>query len=82
MRAICRIFQINFASSRYCVCLPSLNFLLAVEYVLIKYFIIGVYVENLSDYVVRTPTEVLQFLSAGKKRLVFAETKMNRTSSR
>lgn len=42
----------------------------------------GVYVENLSDYVVRTPTEVLQFLSAGKKRLVFAETKMNRTSSR
>ena len=38
--------------------------------------------ENLTEYVVRTPQEVMQFLAAGKKKLVFGETKMNRTSSR
>ena len=38
--------------------------------------------ENLSEYVVRSPTEVLSLLAVGKKRLIFAETKMNRTSSR
>lgn len=42
----------------------------------------GVYVENLSEFVVRSPSEVLHLLAVGKKRLVFAETKMNRNSSR
>lgn len=42
----------------------------------------GVYVENLSEFVVRSPSEVLSLLAVGKKRLVFAETKMNRNSSR
>lgn len=42
----------------------------------------GIYVDNLSDYVVRSPAEVLQYISNGKKKLVFAETKMNRMSSR
>lgn len=43
---------------------------------------LGVYVENLSEFVVRSPSEVLNLLAVGKKRLVFAETKMNRNSSR
>ena len=43
---------------------------------------LGVYVENLSEFVVRSPSEVLNLLTVGKKRLVFAETKMNRNSSR
>ena len=43
---------------------------------------VGVYVENLSEFVVRSPSEVLNLLTVGKKRLVFAETKMNRNSSR
>ena len=38
--------------------------------------------ENLSEFVVRSPAEVLSLLTVGKKRLVFAETKMNRNSSR
>ncbi|XP_068708780.1 uncharacterized protein [Montipora foliosa] len=42
----------------------------------------GVYVENLSEFVVRSPAEVLSLLAVGRKRLVFAETKMNRNSSR
>ncbi|XP_046851279.1 kinesin-like protein KIN-UA [Xenia sp. Carnegie-2017] len=42
----------------------------------------GIYVENLSEYVVRGPEEVRSLMQLGKKRLVFAETKMNRTSSR
>lgn len=42
----------------------------------------GIYVENLSEYVVRGPEEVHSLLQLGKKRLIFAETKMNRTSSR
>jgi kinesin family protein 3/17 len=42
----------------------------------------GVYVENLSEFVVRGPSEIMNLLAVGKKRLVFAETKMNRTSSR
>lgn len=46
------------------------------------YIFLGVYVENLSEFVVRSPSEVLNLLTVGKKRLVFAETKMNRNSSR
>ncbi|XP_022791929.1 kinesin-like protein KIF15 [Stylophora pistillata] len=42
----------------------------------------GVYVENLTEFVVRSPSEVLHLLAVGKKRLIFAETKMNRNSSR
>ncbi|XP_028403187.1 kinesin-like protein KIN-5A [Dendronephthya gigantea] len=42
----------------------------------------GIYVENLSEYVVRGPAEVYSLMELGKKRLIFAETKMNRTSSR
>ncbi|XP_066935661.1 kinesin-like protein KIF15 isoform X3 [Clytia hemisphaerica] len=42
----------------------------------------GVYIENLTEYVVHSPEEVLNLLKVGRKRLVFAETKMNRVSSR
>ncbi|XP_057306892.1 kinesin-like protein KIF15 isoform X3 [Hydractinia symbiolongicarpus] len=42
----------------------------------------GVYIENLTEYVVHSPKEVLNLLKVGKRRLVFAETKMNRASSR
>ncbi|XP_048585259.1 kinesin-like protein KIN-7I isoform X3 [Nematostella vectensis] len=42
----------------------------------------GIYVENLSEFVVRSPSEVHNLITVGRKRLVFAETKMNRTSSR
>ena len=42
----------------------------------------GVYIENLTEYVVHSPKEVLSLLKVGRKRLVFAETKMNRVSSR
>ncbi|XP_065649269.1 kinesin-like protein KIF3A isoform X5 [Hydra vulgaris] len=42
----------------------------------------GVYVENMTEYVARSPAEVIELIDSGKKRLVFAETKMNRTSSR
>ena len=40
------------------------------------------FVENLTEYVVRSTSEVFNLLRAGKKRLVFAETRMNRVSSR
>ncbi|KAJ7328532.1 hypothetical protein OS493_024448 [Desmophyllum pertusum] len=53
-----------------------------VELCLREHPVKGVYVENLSEFVVRSPTEVLNLLAVGKKRLVFAETKMNRNSSR
>ena len=43
---------------------------------------IGVYVENLSTFVVRDTAEVLSLLKLGKKKLIFAETRMNRLSSR
>lgn len=42
----------------------------------------GVYVENLTEYVVHSPKEVLNLLKVGRRRLVFAETQMNRASSR
>ncbi len=42
----------------------------------------GVYVENQTEYVVRSPAEALSLIAFGRRRLVFAETKMNRTSSR
>ena len=42
----------------------------------------GIYVENLSEYVVRDSEDVYSLMQLGKKRLIFAETKMNRTSSR
>ncbi|KAJ7377044.1 hypothetical protein OS493_031002 [Desmophyllum pertusum] len=38
----------------------------------------GVYVENLSEFVVRDTAEVLSLLKLGKKKLIFAETRMNR----
>ena len=44
--------------------------------------LIGVYVENLTEYVVHSPKEVLNLLKVGRRRLVFAETQMNRASSR
>ena len=44
--------------------------------------ITGVYVENLSTFVVRDTAEVLALLKLGKKKLVFGETRMNRVSSR
>lgn len=43
---------------------------------------VGVYVEDLSEYVCRSFDEMMDLLQQGQKRLVFAETKMNRTSSR
>eukprot|EP00965_Chrysotila_dentata_P105079 3471039-Pleurochrysis_carterae.AAC.1 len=42
----------------------------------------GVYLENVSEHIVMEPKEVLDLLAFGRKRLVFAETKMNRHSSR
>eukprot|EP01137_Pigoraptor_chileana_P002394 Opistho-2@2295 len=42
----------------------------------------GVFVDNLSEFVVRSPKEVKALLKAGRARLVFAETKMNVASSR
>ena len=42
----------------------------------------GVYVENLSTFVVRDTAEVLSLLKLGKKKLIIAETRMNRVSSR
>ena len=45
-------------------------------------FFLGVYVENLTEYVVHSPKEVLNLLKVGRRRLVFAETQMNRASSR
>jgi kinesin family protein 3/17 len=42
----------------------------------------GVYVENLSEFVVRSRAEVQDLLDSGRDRLVFAQTKMNRESSR
>ncbi|XP_068708872.1 kinesin heavy chain-like [Montipora foliosa] len=42
----------------------------------------GVYVENLSTFVVRDTAEVFSVLKQGKKKLIFAETRMNRVSSR
>ena len=42
----------------------------------------GVYVEDLSEFVVRSPDEVMDIINTGRERLVFAETKMNRASSR
>lgn len=42
----------------------------------------GVYVENLSEYCVKSPEEIGRLLKSGKKKLAIAETKMNRQSSR
>lgn len=42
----------------------------------------GLYIEDLSEFVVRSPEEVMEYLNQGRDRLVFAETKMNRASSR
>jgi len=42
----------------------------------------GVYVENLSEFVVGNTAEVLSLLKLGKKKLIMAETRMNRVSSR
>ncbi|CAH3191254.1 unnamed protein product [Porites evermanni] len=42
----------------------------------------GVYVENLSEYSVKSPEEIVRLLKSGKRRLAVAETKMNRQSSR
>ena len=42
----------------------------------------GVYVEGTSDFVVRSPKEVYDLIKQGRAQLIFAETKMNRLSSR
>ncbi|XP_022784630.1 kinesin-like protein KIF15 isoform X2 [Stylophora pistillata] len=42
----------------------------------------GVYVDNLSEYFVKSPEEICKLLKSGKKKLAIAETKMNRHSSR
>lgn len=44
--------------------------------------VLGVYVENLSEYFVKCPEEIGRLLKSGKKKLAIAETKMNRQSSR
>lgn len=67
----------------YCVTHKTeIGYPLSLKIICVFYQPIGVYVENLSEFVVRSPSEVLSLLSVGKKRLVFAETKMNRNSSR
>jgi len=45
-------------------------------------YILGAFVENISSYRCYGPTDVYELLNIGRKRLVFAETKMNRLSSR
>ena len=42
----------------------------------------GVFVESLTEYVVRSPSETFDLIETAKSRLIFAETKMNRASSR
>ncbi|KAK2572377.1 Kinesin-like protein KIF3C [Acropora cervicornis] len=42
----------------------------------------GVYVENLSSFIVRDTTDILSLIRQGKKKLIFGETRMNRASSR
>lgn len=42
----------------------------------------GVYIEDLTEYVVQSPKEVFELVKLGRSRLIFAETKMNRASSR
>ena len=46
------------------------------------FYFTGVYVENLATFIVRDTAEVLSLLRLGKKRLIVAETRMNRASSR
>ena len=46
------------------------------------FYFTGVYVENLATFVVRDTAEVLSLLRLGKKKLIVAETRMNRASSR
>ena len=43
---------------------------------------LGVYIENLSEYVCHTPLDIFELLRMGQRKLIFAETKMNRRSSR
>jgi hypothetical protein len=42
----------------------------------------GVFIEGVVEYDVRSPKEVFSLLKLGRSRLIFAETKMNRNSSR
>ncbi|XP_065071098.1 kinesin-related protein 5-like [Rhopilema esculentum] len=42
----------------------------------------GIYIENLAEYACHSPLDVLELLRMGQKKLIFAETKMNRRSSR
>eukprot|EP00736_Rhodelphis_marinus_P006685 Rmarinus@m.24162 len=42
----------------------------------------GVFIENVTEFIVENPIQVRDLLDEGRKRLVFAETKMNRQSSR
>ena len=43
---------------------------------------LGIYIENLTEYVCHTPLDVFELLKMGQRKLIFAETKMNRRSSR
>ena len=45
-------------------------------------FILGIYIENLAEYACHSPLDVLELLRMGQKKLIFAETRMNRRSSR
>ena len=45
-------------------------------------FALGIYIENLTEYVCHTPLDVFELLKMGQRKLIFAETKMNRRSSR
>lgn len=49
---------------------------------IIGLFLVGMYIENLTEYVCHTPLDVFELLRMGQKKLIFAETKMNRRSSR
>lgn len=42
----------------------------------------GIFVEGLTEYIVHSPQEVFELIKQGRSKLVIAETKMNRTSSR
>ena len=48
----------------------------------LQFFSLGIYIENLTEYVCHTPLDVFELLKMGQRKLIFAETKMNRRSSR
>jgi len=62
--------------------MSSVSTLYIAHHLLCSLLLLGIYVENLSEYFVKCPEEIGRLLKSGKKKLAIAETKMNRQSSR